>query len=188
MASNTLFNGRDLPIPGRKTTRFGSRSRRRGRIEGSCPGAPVEDGMMSPARRFPSTCAVLLGLALLSGGWPASGEEKAAPAKAAPVLRLNVYFPADFADASYRKDAFERVLSSWKPKGPTPPAGKKTVVIARIGKDGTLVGLEFHLESGQASFDASALDAVKRASPFKPIPKGYPQSSLEVHWHFEVGG
>ena len=116
------------------------------------------------------------------------GKQAAPPASTAPALRLNVFFPADFTDAAFQKAAFEKVLAAWKPKGPSPAAGKKAVVVATIGKDGKLVGLEFNLKTGSEAFDGAALDAVKKAAPFKPLPKGYPQSSLEVHWHFEVGG
>ena len=145
--------------------------------------------MTSTRRKAFPTCAALIALAFLAAQVPAQAEGKApaAPGAKAPVLKLNVFFPADFSDAAYQKDAFQRVLSAWTPKGPTPPAGKKTVVIARIGKDGKLVGLDFNLQSGQASFDASALDAVKKAAPFHPIPAGYRASPLEIHFHFEVG-
>ncbi len=117
-----------------------------------------------------------------------AGEAGAPKASKAPPYRLNVYFPADFKDTEYQKAAFQQVLASWRPSGSPPAAGKKAVVIATIGKDGKLIGADFNLKSGSAAFDQAAFEAVKKASPFKPLPKGYARSSIEVHWHFEAGG
>jgi hypothetical protein len=35
------------------------------------------------------------------------------------------------------------------------------------------------------AWDAAALDEVKRAAPFDPLPKSYPRPTVEVHFHFE---
>ncbi len=142
--------------------------------------------------RLPRASAALAATALLLlAARPAVTAEKDKPpaprAAKAPAFRLNVYFPADFTDAAYQKTAFQQVLSSWKPKGEAPAPGKKAVVIAIIGRDGKLLGADFNLKSGIQGFDEAALEAVKKAAPFKPLPKAYPQTSIEEHWHFEVG-
>ncbi len=143
-------------------------------------------------RRLGAPFAAIAVLALLSAlpivGAVEEGKSASPKASKAPPYRLNVYFPADFKDAAYQKAAFQQVLASWKPKGPPPAAGKKAVVIATIGKDGKLVGADFNLKTGSPDFDQAALDAVKQAAPFKPLPRGYAPSTIEVHWHFEVGG
>ena len=36
-----------------------------------------------------------------------------------------------------------------------------------------------------SDFTDAALDAVTKAAPFDPLPKGYPRPSVEVHFHFE---
>ena len=39
--------------------------------------------------------------------------------------------------------------------------------------------------SGLDAWDAAALDAVKKAAPFDPLPKNYSRPTVEVHFHFE---
>jgi TonB family protein len=117
---------------------------------------------------------------------PALAAEKSAAAKK-PVPQLHSYFAADFTDMQYQQAAFNKVLKGWKVTAPLPPAGKKTVVISTIGRDGALLDTRFNLKSGSAAFDDAALAAVKAAAPFAKFPASYARPSVEVHWHFEVG-
>jgi protein TonB len=49
------------------------------------------------------------------------------------------------------------------------------VVIARltIARDGSLVDLSLPKQSGSAGVDGSVLDAIRKAAPFAPLPKGF---------------
>jgi len=107
----------------------------------------------------------------------------AAPAKPAP--RMNAFFATGFDDAAYQKQAVDKVLKAWAPKG-QPAAGKLTVLISKIGRDGKLRELYVHQESGDKAWDEAAQAAVAKAAPFPPLPAAYPHDTLEVHWHFEV--
>src|SRR5882762_2177756 len=102
-----------------------------------------------------------------------------------PGGRFNAYFTPAFTDATYQKEAAAKVLKGWKPAAGA-PAGKKTVLIAQIAKDGKLAGLREHLMTGFKPWDAAAIAAVKNAAPFAPLPRSWAFPTMEVHFHFEV--
>ena len=102
-----------------------------------------------------------------------------------PAGRFNAYFTPAFTDAAYQKDAAAKVLKAWKPVAGA-PAGKKTVLIAQIAKDGTLAGLRDHVMTGFKPWDDAAIAAVKKAAPFAPLPGSWTYPAMEVHFHFEV--
>jgi outer membrane biosynthesis protein TonB len=124
--------------------------------------------------------------ALIAGlGWLAASA--APPDKKAAAPRLDVYFASDFTDTAYQQAAFKKVLAAWKPKGPAPAKGGKTVVITTIARDGKLLDAYFNAKSGSDPWDAAAIDAVKSAAPFGRLPASYLRATAEVHWHFEMG-
>lgn len=102
-----------------------------------------------------------------------------------PAGRFTAYFTPAFTDAAYQKAAAAKVQKGWKPAA-NAPAGKKTVLIAQIAKDGTLAGLRDHLMTGFKPWDDAAIAAVKGAVPFAPLPKSWAYPTMEVHFHFEV--
>ena len=109
----------------------------------------------------------------------------AAGASAKVVPRFTAYFTEAFTDAAYQKTAAGRVLKAWKaPAGA--PVGKKTVVIAKIAKDGKLAETEFHVTTGFKPWDDAAMAAVKAGAPFPPLPKSWAFPTMEVHFHFEA--
>lgn len=111
----------------------------------------------------------------------------ATAATAAPkvVPRFTAYFSPAFTDAAYQKAAAAKVQKGWKPVA-GPAVGKKTVLIAMIGRDGKLMGLRDHMMTGSKPWDDAAIAAVKSAVPFDALPASYPQPTLEVHFHFEA--
>jgi protein TonB len=102
-----------------------------------------------------------------------------------PSGRFTAYFTPAFTDAAYQKEAAAKVQKGWKPAAGA-PAGKKTVLIALIAKDGSLAGLRDHLMTGFKPWDDAAIAAVKNAAPFAPLPKSWGFPTMEVHFHFEV--
>ena len=97
--------------------------------------------------------------------------------------KLNAYFQSTLTDAAWQQQAFARVAKAWKQPAHPPAAGKKSVVQALLDRDGKLLDAAVSLESGSKRWDAAALAAVKKAAPFGPLPKGYPQETLEAHFH-----
>lgn len=102
-----------------------------------------------------------------------------------PAGRFNAYFTPAFTDVAYEKAAAAKVLKAWK-SAPGAPAGKKTVLIVQIAKDGSLAGMREHLMTGFKPWDGAAIAAVKKAAPFAPLPKSWGYPTMEVHFHFEV--
>ena len=116
-----------------------------------------------------------------------AAEQVPAPAgKCAPSLQ--VFFASDFTDQAYQKKAYDKVASLWRRPPADPKRGSKTVVITTIAKDGKGTPPMLHMKSGSDAWDAAAMQAVKAASPFPPLPASYAQPGVEVHFHFACGG
>lgn len=98
---------------------------------------------------------------------------------------LKTYPASDFKDTAYMQKVHQKVGSSWKRPEETPKPPAKAVVIVTILRDGSVIESRLHMKSGSDAWDASALDAIKKAAPFDPLPKSYPRTSVEVHFHFE---
>ena len=98
---------------------------------------------------------------------------------------LKTYPSSDFTDQTYLQKMHKQVGLSWKRPETPPKAGSKAVVIVTILRDGSLLDTKLHMKSGSDAWDASAIAAVKKAAPFEPLPKSYPRTSVEVHFHFE---
>ena len=103
-----------------------------------------------------------------------------------PAPHFTAYFTPAFTDTAYQKDAASKIQKAWKPVTGG-PAGKRTVLIAEIARDGTLAGLRDQLMTGFKPWDDAAVAAVKKAVPFAPLPKSWAYPTMEVHFHFEVG-
>jgi TonB family protein len=110
----------------------------------------------------------------------------AAPLLAAGRPSLNAYFQSTLKDTAYQKKTFDRVASHWKTPSQVPAVGKKTVVQARVARDGKLISTEVSMSSGVKAWDAAADAAVQAAAPFDPLPAGYQYPTLEVHFHVSV--
>jgi hypothetical protein len=109
----------------------------------------------------------------------------AALAAGKAVPRFTAYFTPAFTDAAYQKAAADKVLKKWKaPAGA--PVGKRTVLMTKIGKDGSIVSLENNMLTGFKPWDDAAAAAVRAAAPFAPLPKSWSYPSMEVHFHFEA--
>ena len=135
------------------------------------------------SRRASSIPAVLF-LVLLSALPAVVVMGLAVTPAAAGTPKLQVFFAADFTDVPYQQAVYRKVASSWQWPAETPKPGSKAVVIATIRKDGTVSTPALHMKSGSALWDAAALEAVRKASPFDPLPKAYRPPSVEVHFHF----
>lgn len=101
---------------------------------------------------------------------------------------LQAFFASDFTDQAYQKKAYEKVAALWRRPPGDPKRGAKAVVITTIAKDGKGTPPVLHMKSGSDAWDAAAMQAVKAASPFPPLPASYAQPGVEVHFHFACGG
>ncbi len=87
-------------------------------------------------------------------------------------------FPAWFID-----EVHNRIFSVWE----VPPAASKAR--ARIGfeisRSGQASGISVEKSSGNSIFDLSCQEAVKKASPFPPLPQLFKGDSVRVHVTFK---
>jgi len=60
----------------------------------------------------------------------------------------------------------------------------RTKVYFKIHRDGSISMLKIDVSSGNLEFDQSAVLAVKRSSPFRPLPKGFTNEFLGVYYWF----
>jgi len=125
-------------------------------------------------------------MSLMKGrAWAALAILAFVPAIFAAAPDLKTYFASDFTDAAYKAAVHKKVGTAWKRPEEPPKPGSKAVVVTTILRDGSLLESRLHMKSGSDAWDASAIQAVKSVAPLSPLPKGYPRTSVEVHFHFE---
>jgi protein TonB len=127
---------------------------------------------------------LLLALLLVVAGMIAAGLSVTPATAGTP--RLQVFFSSDFTDVPYQQAVYKKVAGAWQRPAEAPKPGSKAVVIATIRKDGTVSAPALHMKSGSEAWDAAAVEAIRKASPFDPLPKAYRLPSVEVHFHFVV--
>lgn len=98
-------------------------------------------------------------------------------------------------DASLRLNAYyaliwSRIKSQWAlPRGILQSANLEAVIDVKLLRDGTVTRLAVEKSSGNRYFDESALKAVRKASPFPPLPAFIPDASAEfgIRFHSSEG-
>jgi len=76
---------------------------------------------------------------------------------------------------------WQRIRNAWVQ--PESLKGKKdleTVIAIQIARDGQIVDMQFEKESGNLDLDNSALRAIKKASPFPPLPPDFEKDTFDV--------
>ena len=87
----------------------------------------------------------------------------------------------------YYDEIWRRVKASWilPEEIVTEGTDLSAVVVVRIAKDGSLLDMRLEKSSGSKIFDQSCLRAAKKAAPFPPLPKDYPQRYMELGLRFK---
>lgn len=83
----------------------------------------------------------------------------------------------------YVTELQRRVLRNWNM--PANDNSKKTVLFLRIAKNGNLMILNIKTPSGDTHIDELAINAVKKAQPFNPLPAGYRNAYADVIMTFD---
>lgn len=68
---------------------------------------------------------------------------------------------------------------AWKKR--MPGGGGEGVVVFSILRNGGPTDLRMESSSGDAGFDAAALESVQAAAPFPPLPSGFEEPFLKIH-------
>jgi TonB family protein len=65
-------------------------------------------------------------------------------------------------------------------------ASRRTVIAFVINKGGDISDLQVIQPSGSATMDQEAIDAIRRAAPFAPLPADYPENMVMIHFGFTI--
>jgi TonB family protein len=81
-----------------------------------------------------------------------------------------------------------KIYGNWDTLGVNSVSGEsvKVTIYFQIGKNGKLKGSKVESSSQNESIDESALKAVNMSGPFPPLPDGYKEDQLEVHFGFKI--
>ena len=97
----------------------------------------------------------------------------------------SVQTDGDFRFAYYLAALRNKIGSRWvPPQGMSGPV--KAVVHFRIGRDGQVTLTEVESSSGYSFYDQTTLRALLSATPLPPLPAGYTDEYLGVHFAFEL--
>jgi TonB family protein len=72
----------------------------------------------------------------------------------------------------------ERIMAAWKL--PPKSSGLKVTLRYTLAANGSVSSVRVEKSSGNSTFDDSAVQAVRRASPFPPPPKSFPTGDLRM--------
>ena len=76
-----------------------------------------------------------------------------------------------------------RIKMNWDP--PKGNESKRVVLLLKIAKDGRLLSCSVSKSSGLPNADNAAINAVKLAAPFRPLPIEYKNSSVDIIFTFD---
>ena len=96
------------------------------------------------------------------------------------VLCTSVLAAAEATDeaSAYLDNIERRIMAAWK----VPPKsyGLKVILRYNLARNGSISFVRVEASSGNQSFDDSAVQAVRRASPFPVPPKTFPIGDLRM--------
>jgi TonB family protein len=114
-------------------------------------------------------------------------EEKTQPDVAAPTvpsITAGVELP-DFKFPFYLKLLQGKISSVWSPPAIDISHQSKEVIISFVlFQTGRIEDIQVEQSSGNSFFDQAALRAVYMASPLPPLPRGFREPNLKVHFSF----
>jgi TolA protein len=86
---------------------------------------------------------------------------------------------------SYFLSAIERKVSeNWYSAASDGKTGLSSVVYFRLLRNGSVEDVRVETSSGNGYFDRAAVRAVKSAAPFPPLPRGFQDEFLGIHFTF----
>ena len=90
-------------------------------------------------------------------------------------MRMKVYYSL----------IWSRIREQWVlPKGILPDDNVEAIIDAKILRNGKLADWSFEKKSGNKYFDESVVKAIKKASPFPPLPEWFKGSMIELGVRF----
>ncbi len=83
----------------------------------------------------------------------------------------------------YMRELQRRIKRRWNP--PRGNESKRVVLLFKVSKDGRLLSLKIHTNSGNQESNNAALQAVKEAAPFRPLPPEYRKPDIDIQFTFD---
>ena len=83
----------------------------------------------------------------------------------------------------YLKNLKKTIYSNWHPI--KSENTKHTILLFKIGKDGSLLSLSVLQSSGSKEVDDCAIEAVKKSAPFEKLPEKFDGNSIAVEFTFD---
>jgi TonB family protein len=84
----------------------------------------------------------------------------------------------------YMAELQRRVKRNWIP--PEQGNSRRSVLRFSISRNGEISNLRVGKSSGNADSDAAAMDAVRRAAPFRSLPAGYKGRTIDIQFTFDI--
>jgi colicin import membrane protein len=86
---------------------------------------------------------------------------------------------------SYYSSIWSRIKGQWAlPQSILQNQNLEAVIDVKIARSGALLSAQFEKKSGNSYFDSSAMRAVRKASPFSPLPEWIRDDSVELGIRF----
>jgi colicin import membrane protein len=112
--------------------------------------------------------------------------------KSNPAAVASAASPAKISDADINAQTNEYIAVVWSkvkpnftmPQSLLPEKNITAIIDIRIARSGALEYVDFEKRSGNRFFDDSALRAVKKSSPFPPLPYWIMDKSIEIGIRF----
>lgn len=90
----------------------------------------------------------------------------------------------DFPFAYYLVTMKRKIAALWRVQGASSSEPRYCRVNFRVGRNGSIQSPSIEMSSGNFLFDQAALRAVVQASPLPPLPGGFADDYLGVHFSF----
>lgn len=85
--------------------------------------------------------------------------------------------------APYMRELQRQIRSNWVP--PKFDFSARVILVFTIEKDGRLSKSAVYKSSGVAAADEAAIEALKKAAPFKPLPAEFKGNSIDIQFTFD---
>ena len=153
------------------------RTTRRSTIGGS--------GLEEGRRTRKSDSSSLGGLSSRGGGSGSGGvgnSDLFNPDRDGPGEGIDAAKDVDFGP--YMAELQRRVKRNWIP--PEQGNSRRSVLRFSISRNGEISNLRVGKSSGNPDSDAAAMDAVRRATPFRTLPTGYKGRTIDIQFTFDI--
>lgn len=121
---------------------------------------------------------------------PAGPASKSVPDQTATAAEPGIALVTPLMEAValkfpyYMKGLVQKIGDNWSPPGAGPVGTREVLVTFTILRDGSVRGTEINHGSGDPFYDLAARRAVQRSTPFPPLPPGYPDETMTIHFSF----